>query len=197
MRLKCCVSGCKATNETHRLFVFPKKDMLRNLWMSFLVPTNPLLLGLSKEQLLRKRVCEKHFDKHQFDKFKGKRLRFSYPCLFTDDEITHGEPLAAVGTVRNALSDHNYFKDQDDEEDTLIIVDKKLVIGRPGEDFHEHPSCSYSQVEASVSDNKGTYVSLCSVTQCEVSKTCAIENHGCRMCVRAIQKTAILKRNQL
>ncbi|XP_061725013.1 uncharacterized protein LOC133530965 [Cydia pomonella] len=119
--------------------------------MSFLVPTNPLLLGLSKEQLLRKRVCEKHFDKQQFDA-EGKRLRFSYPCLFRDDEIAHGEPLAALGTVPHALSDHNYFKDQDDEDNT---IEQTLVIGRPGEDFHEHPSCSYSQVEPSILQNKG------------------------------------------
>ncbi|XP_061707301.1 uncharacterized protein LOC133517862 [Cydia pomonella] len=118
--------------------------------MSFLVPTNPLLLGLSKEQLLRKRVCEKHFDKQQFDA-EGKRLRFSYPCLFRDDEIAHGEPLAALGTVPHALSDHNYFKDQDDEDNT---IEQTLVIGRPGEDFHEHPSCSYSQVEPSILQNK-------------------------------------------
>lgn len=87
--IKCVVGGCNATNETHRLFSFPKNDHLRNLWMSFLVPANANLIGLSKEQLLRKRVCEKHFDKHQFDE-EGKRLRYSYPCLFTDDEITHG-----------------------------------------------------------------------------------------------------------
>lgn len=91
---KCCVGGCNATSETHRLYMFPKNDSLRNLWMSSLVPTNSLLIGLSKEQLLRKRVCEKHFDKHQFDE-EGKRIRYSYPCLFTDDEIAHGVPLSS------------------------------------------------------------------------------------------------------
>lgn len=89
---KCCVGDCNATSETHRLFSFPKNANLRNQWMSFLVPTNSSLLGLSKEQLLRKRVCVKHFDRHQFD-HNGRRLRYSYPCLLSNAEIAHGVPL--------------------------------------------------------------------------------------------------------
>lgn len=99
---KCCVGGCDSTKETLRLFSFPKKESLRNLWLSFLVPTNPLLIGLSKEQLLRKRVCEKHFDKHQFDE-EGKRRRYSYPTLFTSKEIAHGEPFPPAGTGESKL----------------------------------------------------------------------------------------------
>ncbi|RVE41950.1 hypothetical protein evm_013390 [Chilo suppressalis] len=70
----------------------PVNDNLRNLWMSSLVPTNPGLLGLNKSQLLKKRVCVKHFDKTQFDQ-AGVRIRYSYPCLFTQMEILHGVPL--------------------------------------------------------------------------------------------------------
>ncbi|CAH2108331.1 unnamed protein product [Euphydryas editha] len=135
---KCCVGGCSATNETHRLFSFPKNDHLRNLWLSFLVPTNSILVGLSKEQLLRKRVCEKHFDKHQFDE-EGKRLRYSYPCLFTDDEIAHGVPLSSRESVRNALSDHNYYKENSNED--INATDELFIIGRAGDDFHGHPLC--------------------------------------------------------
>ncbi|XP_047988467.1 uncharacterized protein LOC125228064 [Leguminivora glycinivorella] len=29
------------------------------------------------------------------------------------------------------------------------MMEQNMVIGRPGEDFHEHPSCSYSQIENS------------------------------------------------
>ncbi|CAG5023570.1 unnamed protein product [Parnassius apollo] len=64
--------------------------------MSFIVPTNPQLIVLSKEQLLNKRVCEKHFDIFQFDN-EGRRLRYSYPSLLTDNEIAHGVPLTATG----------------------------------------------------------------------------------------------------
>ncbi|CAG4963073.1 unnamed protein product [Parnassius apollo] len=85
---KCCIGGCNTTRETHRLFRFHRND---NLWMSFIVPTNPQLIVLSKEQLLNKRFCEKHFDIFQFDN-EGRRLRYSYPSLLTDNEIAHGVP---------------------------------------------------------------------------------------------------------
>lgn len=103
MRHKCCVGGCNATSDTFKLFSVPKNDSLRKLWMSFLVPTNLMLIRLSKEQLIKKRVCEKHFDKHQF--LNGKRLRFSYPSPFTDAEIMHGEPLSTdrPGECKNSL----------------------------------------------------------------------------------------------
>ncbi|CAG4951090.1 unnamed protein product [Parnassius apollo] len=91
---KCCIGG--STREAHRLFRFPRNDNLRNLWTSFIVPTNPQLIVLSKEQLLNKRVCEEHFDIFQFDN-EGRRLRYSYPSLLTDNEIDHGVPLTATG----------------------------------------------------------------------------------------------------
>ncbi|CAG5003564.1 unnamed protein product [Parnassius apollo] len=93
---KCCVGGCNTTRETHRLFRFPRNDNLRNLWMSFIVPTNPQLIVLSKEQLLNKRVCERHFDIFQFGN-EGRRLRYSYPSFLTDNEIAYGVPLTATG----------------------------------------------------------------------------------------------------
>ncbi|RVE40453.1 hypothetical protein evm_014896 [Chilo suppressalis] len=87
----------------------PVNDNLRNLWMSFLVPTNPGLLGLNKSQLLKKRVCVKHFDKTQFDE-AGVRIRYSYPCLITQMEILHGVPLTTEEyTVEN---EHNYCQVQ-------------------------------------------------------------------------------------
>lgn len=91
-RKKCCVSDCNATNQTYKLFCFPKNDCLRKLWLDFLVPRSSSLIGLTKEQLLRKYVCERHFDKAQYDQ-DGKRIRFSYPCLFSAAEIQHGMPL--------------------------------------------------------------------------------------------------------
>ncbi|CAG4930820.1 unnamed protein product [Parnassius apollo] len=72
---KCCIGGCNTTRETHRLFRFPRNDNLRNLWMSFIVPTNPQLI---------------------FDN-EGRRLRYSYPSLLTGNEIAHGVPLTATG----------------------------------------------------------------------------------------------------
>ncbi|XP_052746565.1 uncharacterized protein LOC128199712 isoform X2 [Bicyclus anynana] len=145
---KCCVGGCNATSETQKLYSFPKNDNLRSLWLSFLVPTNSLLIGLSKDQLIRKRVCEKHFDKQQFDE-EGKRLRYSYPCLLTDVEIAHGEPRPSTGAVLNSLNDHNYYKEDSDEHDD--VTDALLVIGRAGENFHEH---SYSQPVISGTTNQ-------------------------------------------
>lgn len=52
--------------------------------------------------MLRKRVCEKHFDKHQFDE-EGKRLWYSNPTLFTSKEIAHGEPFPPAGTGESKL----------------------------------------------------------------------------------------------
>ncbi|XP_045506747.1 uncharacterized protein LOC123702933 isoform X1 [Colias croceus] len=144
MKLKCCVGGCDATKENNRLFCFPKIDSLRNLWLNFIVPRNPHLIGLSKEQLRNKRVCEKHFDKHQFDG-EGKRIRYSYPCLFRDEEIACGEPLAPPGTVYDALSDHNYCKEYSDDENEDLT---NLVVGRAGEGFNDHLAC----VKASASE---------------------------------------------
>ncbi|XP_045504408.1 uncharacterized protein LOC123701039 [Colias croceus] len=115
-------------------------DYLRNLWMSFLVPTNSSLIGLSKDQLRHKRVCEKHFDRYQFDE-EGKRLRHSYPCLFKDDEIAHGVPLSSSETVQNALSDHNNYHKVESDENENVADNNMLVIGRAGDDYHEHPSC--------------------------------------------------------
>ncbi|XP_052745477.1 uncharacterized protein LOC128199528 isoform X2 [Bicyclus anynana] len=138
---KCCVGGCNATSETQKLYSFPKNDNLRSLWLSFLVPTNSLLIGLSKDQLIRKRVCEKHFDKQQFDE-EGKRLRYSYPCLLTDVEIAHGEPRPSTGAVLNSLNDHNYYKEDSDEHDD--VTDALLVIGRAAEVLEQH-SCSYNK----------------------------------------------------
>lgn len=89
--IKCCVGGCPATDDTHYLFRMPKNDNLRSLWMAFLVPTNPLLAGLTQEQLLIKRVCHEHFDKDQL--YGYCRTRYSYPCFFSDKEMTFGKSL--------------------------------------------------------------------------------------------------------
>ncbi|KAL4709393.1 hypothetical protein ACJJTC_001189 [Scirpophaga incertulas] len=102
--IKCCVSGCSATNLTHRLYSFPKDDNLQALWLSFLVPFNSDLLGLSKDQLLNKRVCQKHFDRSQLDG-EGKRLKGGYPCLFSAKEMEHGVPLSSHMPVQQRMSD--------------------------------------------------------------------------------------------
>ncbi|XP_022830991.1 uncharacterized protein LOC111359629 [Spodoptera litura] len=113
---KCCVGNCQSTNRTHRLFLLPKDDNLRDLWLSFLIPTNIELSGLSKNQLLSKRVCQNHFDRYQFDSV-GNRLRHGYPCLFSDKEISFGIPLSS--TVGDHLSDHNYFLSSAPESHTV------------------------------------------------------------------------------
>ncbi|XP_022823949.1 uncharacterized protein LOC111354634 [Spodoptera litura] len=113
---KCCVGNCQSTNRTHRLFLLPKDDNLRDLWLSFLIPTNIELSGLSKNQLLSKRVCQNHFDRYQFDSV-GNRLRHGYPCLFSDKEISLGIPLSS--TVGDHLSDHNYFLSSAPESHTV------------------------------------------------------------------------------
>ncbi|KAF9408378.1 hypothetical protein HW555_011915, partial [Spodoptera exigua] len=114
---KCCVGNCSSTNRTHRLFLLPKDDNLRELWLSFLIPTNIELTGLSKHQLLTKRVCQNHFDRYQFDSM-GNRLRHGYPCLFSDKEISFGIPLSSTG-VGDHLSDHNYFLSAAPESHTV------------------------------------------------------------------------------
>ncbi|XP_060810322.1 uncharacterized protein LOC106139307 isoform X2 [Amyelois transitella] len=123
---KCCVGGCVSTSKTHCLFNLPKDDGLRKLWLSFLIPTNVELSGLSKDQLVNKRVCHDHFDRYQFDGM-GNRLKNGYPCLFTPKEIYHGVPLSAC--AEDHLSDHNYVlqmdigdEDESDENDTSDIV---------------------------------------------------------------------------
>ncbi|KAL4702588.1 hypothetical protein ACJJTC_016064 [Scirpophaga incertulas] len=113
--IKCCVSGCSATNLTHRLYSFPKDDNLQALWLSFLVPFNSDLLGLSKDQLLNKRVCQKHFDRSQLDG-EGKRLKGGYPCLFSAKEMEHGVPLS----YSSQANDHNYSIVEIDEQNLEI-----------------------------------------------------------------------------
>ncbi|CAG4929657.1 unnamed protein product [Parnassius apollo] len=149
---KCCVGGCNTTRETHRLFRFPRNDNLRNLWMAFIVPTNPQLIVLSKEQLLNKRVCEKHFDVFQFGN-EGRRLRYSYPSLLTDNEIAHGVPLTATGW--DVTTEHNYRKEQNEDDFTEAV----LVVRKPGSDvtiehnyYKEQNDCSKSSVEIGSSD---------------------------------------------
>ncbi|CAG4987369.1 unnamed protein product [Parnassius apollo] len=149
---KCCVGGCNTTRETHRLFRFPRNDNLRNLWMAFIVPTNPQLIVLSKEQLLNKRVCEKHFDVFQFGN-EGRRLRYSYPSLLTDNEIAHGVPLTATGW--DVTTEHNYCKEQNEDDFTEAV----LVVSKPGSDvtiehnyYKEQNDCSKSSIEIGSSD---------------------------------------------
>ncbi|XP_045781417.1 zinc finger protein 567-like isoform X3 [Maniola jurtina] len=102
---KCCVVGCDANNRTHRLFSLPKNDKLRELWLSKLIPVNIELSGLSKGQLVNKYVCQKHFDRRQFDGM-GNRLAHGYPCLFTEKEILYGIPLSSL--PEHDVGDHNY-----------------------------------------------------------------------------------------
>ncbi|KAJ8728896.1 hypothetical protein PYW07_006592 [Mythimna separata] len=147
---KCCVGGCNATSETHRLFSFPKNDKLRNLWVSFLVRTNSLLIGLSKEQLLRKRVCEKHFDKYQFD-HDGRRLRYSYPCLLTHKEIAHGVPLCVAGW--NVTQEHNYSKEEGADPSALITITGRNTIEHDySKERDENNVTKSTEVTGSVTD---------------------------------------------
>ncbi|CAK1580459.1 unnamed protein product [Parnassius mnemosyne] len=131
--IKCCVVGCNSTNKTHRLYNLPKDDKLRALWLSFLVPVNSELLGLSKDQLVNKRVCQKHFDKYQLDE-KGNRLKDGYPCLFSTEEIEHGVPLSG-----DHLCDHNYSKKQDIEE---IVEDAGVVQEHPVDHLYSRTATS-------------------------------------------------------
>ncbi|CAG4929403.1 unnamed protein product [Parnassius apollo] len=144
---KCCVGGCNTTRETPRLFRFPRNDNLRNLWLAFILPTNSQFIVLSKEQLLNKRVCEKHFDIFQFGN-EGRRLRYSYPSLITDNEIAHGVPLTATGW--DVTTEHNYWKEQNEDDFTEAV----LVVRKPGSDvtiehnyYKEQNDCSKSSVE--------------------------------------------------
>lgn len=93
---RCCVGNCSSTNRTHRLYRFPKNHHLSLLWLSFLTPTTIDLSGLSTDQLGHKYVCQKHFDRLQFD-YRGNRLRHGYPSLFSDKEIFYGIPLPTDG----------------------------------------------------------------------------------------------------
>ncbi|CAG4931822.1 unnamed protein product [Parnassius apollo] len=120
--------------------------------MAFIVPTNPQLIVLSKEQLLNKRVCEKHFDVFQFGN-EGRRLRYSYPSLLTDNEIAHGVPLTATGW--DVTTEHNYCKEQHEDDFTEAV----LVVRKPGSDltiehnyYKEQNDCSKSSVEIGSSD---------------------------------------------
>ncbi|CAG5033608.1 unnamed protein product [Parnassius apollo] len=92
------------------------------MWLSFLVPVNSEPLGLSKDQLVNKRVVPKHFDKYQLDD-KGNRLKGGYPCLLSTEEVEHEVPLTG-----DHLYDHNYCK----KEDIAEIVENPVVA-------QEHP----------------------------------------------------------
>ncbi|CAH2096251.1 unnamed protein product [Euphydryas editha] len=138
---KCCVGDCDATSSNYRLFCMPLNVNLRKLWLSLLVPTNPNLLGLTENQLLKKRVCEKHFDQTQFDK-AGVRIRYSYPCLFTEMEIAQGIPLAKGW---HFMDDHSYSQGYEQESDNSIR--EPVTIAGNIFDMHRYslPSTSYSE----------------------------------------------------
>ncbi|CAG4984367.1 unnamed protein product [Parnassius apollo] len=211
---KCCVGGCNTTRETHRLFRFPRNDNLRNLWMAFIVPTNPQLIVLSKEQLLNKRVCEKHFDVFQFGN-EGRRLRYSYPSLLTDNEIAHGVPLTATGW--DVTTEHNYCKEQNEDDFTEAV----LVVRKPGSDVtiehnyykeqndyvgnsHEQPSCSNFSTVATVVENKGIDSNANVVKQmmpkgstCTKKQTGLVCDQGStfRTAIRRLREDTIRRRN--
>ncbi|XP_045448260.1 uncharacterized protein LOC123656638 [Melitaea cinxia] len=140
-KYKCCVGDCDATSSNYRLFCMPLNVNLRKLWLSLLVPTNPNLLGLTENQLLKKRVCERHFDETQFDK-SGVRTRYSYPCLFTEMEIAHGIPLAKGW---NFMDDHSYCQGYEQESDNSI--GEPITMTGNIFDMHRYslPSTSYSK----------------------------------------------------
>ncbi|XP_052746955.1 uncharacterized protein LOC128199822 [Bicyclus anynana] len=148
---KCCVVACNATSETHRLFYLPKNDKLRELWLTFLIPVNVKLSGLSKAQLVTKQVCQKHFDRHQFDN-QGNRLAHGYPCLFTEDEILHGVPLSTL--AEHDLRDHNYALQPTNLEDTTVFTESTIVIAKDSMKDHDY-ALSY-QIEGSVDLAEGT-----------------------------------------
>ncbi|KAL4720623.1 hypothetical protein ACJJTC_015251 [Scirpophaga incertulas] len=146
---QCCVGGCDSTSNTHRLFCMPVNENLHNLWMSFLVPTNPILLGLNKNQLLKKRVCAKHFDQTQFDSV-GVRIRNSYPCLFTELEIAHSVPLTY--DEYSVDKEHNYCRVQEQIDDNSQSELAVLASMQGAISFNDHPyslpSTSHTSVNA-------------------------------------------------
>ncbi|XP_063822851.1 uncharacterized protein LOC135072744 [Ostrinia nubilalis] len=83
----------------------------------------------TSDQLLNKRVCQKHFDKYQLDG-EGNRLRHGYPCLFSTEEVEHGVPLSGDHY------DHSYSKKEDfaEKED----VAENLVVTQEHPDDHSY-----------------------------------------------------------
>ncbi|CAG5034764.1 unnamed protein product [Parnassius apollo] len=164
---KCCVGGCNTTRETHRLFRFPRNDNLRNLWMAFIVPTNPQLIVLSKEQLLNKQ----HLPPVPV-----------HPSLLTDNEIAHGVPLTATGW--DVTTEHNYCKEQNEDDFTEAV----LVVRKPGSDvtiehnyYKEQNDCSKSSVEIGSSDVGNSHEQ----PSCSNFSTVAtvVENKGMGNCI--------------
>ncbi|CAG9786340.1 unnamed protein product [Diatraea saccharalis] len=196
--LKCCVGGCDSTNNTHRLFCMPMNRNLRNLWLSLLVPTNPNLLGLTENQLLTKRVCVRHFDSTQFDQ-AGVRIRYSYPCLFTDMEIAHGVPLAKVCKV---LDEHNYCQYQNQDQ----IDPTGGPITMTGNVFQEHqyslPSTSSTtsrvphQLQGDVSIDSIPQSTAFEQGESKNTTQMTAEKNTTRQCIKKCIKIAIDSLNQ-
>lgn len=74
---KCCVPNC--TNETGRMYKFPIMDE-NNLMLWIYLVKNPAVSGLSKAELLKHRVCYRHFEKGSFDK-NGDLVKSAAPTL--------------------------------------------------------------------------------------------------------------------
>ncbi|XP_028156295.1 uncharacterized protein LOC114349898 isoform X2 [Ostrinia furnacalis] len=140
--IKCCVVGCASTDKTHRLYNFPKDDKVRALWLSFLVSVNSELLGLTKDQLLNKRVCQKHFDKYQLDG-EGNRLRHGYPCLFSTKEVEHGVPLSGDHY------DHSYSKKEDFAEKEDVAENSVVIQEHPDDHSYSRTADIYADPPAS------------------------------------------------
>ncbi|KAI5633291.1 zinc finger, ZZ type domain-containing protein [Phthorimaea operculella] len=179
MATKCCVGGCTSTRENETLYCFPKNEYYRKLWLSFLVPTNPSLIVLSKDQLKNKRVCKRHFDETQFDQ-EGNRLRYSYPALLSAAEIERGEPLP---TKYDDPTFHEHPVCFKSLQEANLSLDKSsrssaAPIRKDDPTFHEHPVCFKSLQEANLSLDKSSRSSAAPIRKGKPQPHANVDNNA-------------------
>ncbi|CAK1598241.1 unnamed protein product [Parnassius mnemosyne] len=107
---KCCVSECNSLRQDVRLHQLPANKDIRNRWLQCIGYSN--LVGKSSEITKNMYVCHKHFEQ-KFINPKTNRLKcFAYPSLFTDLEISLGNPSIDFKETdsKTMTIDHKYAK---------------------------------------------------------------------------------------
>ncbi|KAI5635195.1 THAP domain-containing protein [Phthorimaea operculella] len=93
---KCSIPGCNSFGRDTKLFYFPSRKIISQLWVTILKQRYPkLTLSYDINGRSTQKVCRKHFET-RFLTVTGKRVANAIPTLFTDEEISSGKPACPI-----------------------------------------------------------------------------------------------------
>ncbi|KAI5633288.1 THAP domain-containing protein [Phthorimaea operculella] len=94
--MTCCIPDCKYNSRATKLYHFPSRTIISELWIEIISQRYPNL-KFSKDVNGRctKRVCRRHFEE-RYVSVTGKRVANGIPTLFTEAEIKTRQPASPI-----------------------------------------------------------------------------------------------------